>query len=193
MKFQTIFPQNRCLISWYIQMHIFITTDPSKKGWILELEIGFQLFSSSILLEPHGIVTFDLYHIKFIFNWFIRLDIILIVCSQKILLFSCNYHLVIDRNNLDNISTILLAILKNTINSATNSPLQCSIYPGEHMHQCMQISFVHVTFLPYMHTVQVGSISVKFNKWLLFQFARVEIPVSQYWIKIFINHNALFL
>ena len=36
--------------------------------------------------------------------------IILIVCSHKILLFSSNYHLVIDRNNLDNISTILLAI-----------------------------------------------------------------------------------
>ena len=63
MKFQTIFPQNRCLNSWYIQMHIFINT-----------------------------------------------DIILIVCSHKILLFNSNYHLVIDRNNLDNISTILLAI-----------------------------------------------------------------------------------
>ena len=31
MKFQTIFPQNRCLNSWYIQIHIFITTDPAKK------------------------------------------------------------------------------------------------------------------------------------------------------------------
>ena len=60
-----------------------------KKRWILELEIGFRLFASSILLQPHGIVTFDLYliKIKFIFNWFIRLDIILIVCSHKILLF----------------------------------------------------------------------------------------------------------
>ena len=83
-----------------------------KKRWILEFEIGFQLFSSSILLEPRGIVTFDLHLIKFIFIWFIRLDIILIVCSHKKLLFSCNYHLVIDRNNLDNISTILLAIFK---------------------------------------------------------------------------------
>ena len=81
-----------------------------KKGWILELEIGFRLFSSSILLEPHGIVTFDLYLIKFIFKCFIRLGIILIVCSHEILLFSRNYHLVINRNNLDNIPKILLAI-----------------------------------------------------------------------------------
>ena len=84
-----------------------------KKRLILELEIRFRLYSSSILLEPHGIVTSDLYLIKFIFNRFIHLGIILIVCSHKILLFSSNYHLVIDRNNLDNILTILLAIKKN--------------------------------------------------------------------------------
>ena len=91
-----------------------------KKRWILELEIWFRLSSSSILLEPHGIVTFDLYLIKFIFNRFIHLDIILIVCSHKILLFSSNYLLVIDRNNLDNISTILLAIQKKNNNFENN-------------------------------------------------------------------------
>ena len=31
-----------------------------KKRYILELEIRFRLFASSILLEPHGIATFDL-------------------------------------------------------------------------------------------------------------------------------------
>ena len=67
------------------------------------LEIGFQLFSSSFSLETLGIVTFDLYLIKFILNLFIRLDIIWVVCSHEILLFSGNCHLVINKNNLDNI------------------------------------------------------------------------------------------
>ena len=40
------------------------TKDPSKIGWILVLEIGFPLFSSSILLETHGIVTFGQYFIQ---------------------------------------------------------------------------------------------------------------------------------
>ena len=44
----------------------------------------------------------------------------LIVCSHKILLFSSNYLLVIDRNNLDNISTILLAIQKKNNNFDNN-------------------------------------------------------------------------
>ena len=58
---------------------------PQKIGWFLVLEIGFGLFSSSFLLEPHGIVTFDLlaYVIKFILNLLIRLDIILIVYSHE--------------------------------------------------------------------------------------------------------------
>ena len=75
---------------------------------------------------------------------FISLDIILIVCSHKILLFSSNYLLVIDRNNLDNISTILLAIQKKIIiliimvlvalfffkNSATIIPIICRYPPA---------------------------------------------------------------
>ena len=40
MKFQTIFPQNHYLNSWYIQMHIFITTDPANKDEFWSLKSG---------------------------------------------------------------------------------------------------------------------------------------------------------
>ena len=87
------------------------------------LKIGFRLFSSSILRKTNGIVIFDLYFIKFILSLYKHYDIILIVYSYVILRFSDNCHsLLIDRNNLDNILTILLAIQKDK-NIATIAPI----------------------------------------------------------------------
>ena len=165
MKFQTIFPQNRCLNSWYIQMHIFITTAiPQKKmnfGDWNRVPIVVKLNSTGTT----WIVIFDLYLIKFIFNRFIiPLDIILIVCSHKILLFSSNNHLVIDRNNLDNISTILLAILKKKIkNSANNThyPPACGQSSMTcYTLGCRQRSSINVPFVSHWQTACLANVNL---------------------------------
>ena len=69
-------------------------------------------------LKAHGIITFDTNFIQFILSSFIRLDIILIVCSHKILLYIKNCLFVIKRNHLNKVSTNLELI--SIKNSATN-------------------------------------------------------------------------
>ena len=47
---------------------------------------------------------------------------------------------------------------------------QCLIYPGAHIHQCMQILFVHITFLLYMHTVGIIPSFISMSQWQIWRF-----------------------